>query len=118
MINIYDSANQVATDLQKIDEFTALKNAIAGVKNNKSSLALFKEMDKVQTEIITAQSQGKQLSKDLQDNYQKLNEKVQKDEQILTLLQAEKGMYKTVDDIQKAITKPINDLYEDLRSKS
>ena len=45
MINIYDSANQVATDLQKLDEFKAMQEAIAAVKNNQESTALFKQMD-------------------------------------------------------------------------
>ncbi|RMC46796.1 YlbF family regulator [Lactobacillus sp. ESL0230] len=116
MINIYDSANQLASDLQQIDEFKALEKAIAEVKSDEESLSLFKQMDKLQSEIISTQSQGKELSPELQENYQNLNEQVQKNSQILKLLQVEQGLYKTVDDIQKVITKPINDLYEGLRN--
>lgn len=116
MINIYDSANQVAADLQKLDEFKALQAAIAAVKNNQESTALFKQMDEMQTKIINSQTEGRDFPKDLKDDYQKLNEKVQKDQQILKLLQAEQALYKTVDDVQKAITKPINDLYDGLRN--
>ena len=117
MINIYDSANQVATDLQKLDEFKALSAAVAAVKNNEESAALFKQMDEMQTKIINSQSEGRDFPKDLEEDNKKLNEKVQKDAQILKLLQAEQSMYKTIDDVQKAITKPINDLYDGLRNK-
>ncbi|WEV36457.1 YlbF family regulator [Lactobacillus sp. ESL0677] len=116
MVNIYDSANQLASDLEKIDEYKALEEAIDGVKKNADSSALFKEMDKMQAQIMQAQAQGQDIGKDIQDEYKQLNEKVQKDPQILKLLQAEQGLYKTIDDVQKAITKPINDLYEGLRN--
>lgn len=116
MVNIYDAANQLASDLQKIDEYQTLKTAIEAVKSNEDSLALFKKMDKIQNAIMTAQSQGQELTKELQDEYQSLNEQVQKNEQILQLLKAEQGLYKTVEDVQKVITQPINDLYEGLRN--
>jgi cell fate (sporulation/competence/biofilm development) regulator YlbF (YheA/YmcA/DUF963 family) len=116
MVNIYDSANQVAADLRQIDEYKALEKAIAEVKNNEKSLKLFQEMDKMQTKIIDLQSQGKDLPKELQNDYQKLNEEVQKDPQIIKLLQTEQALYKLIDDIQKAITKPVSDLYDDLRN--
>ncbi|QJD73829.1 YlbF family regulator [Lactobacillus acetotolerans] len=116
MVNIYDSANQLASDLQKTNEFKALQEAVAGVKNNKDSLALFKKMDKLQTKIIDAQRSGKDLTKEDQKDYKDLNEKVQKDVGIIKLLKAEQGLYKTVDDVQKTFTEPINDLYDDIRN--
>lgn len=116
MINIYDSANQVATDFQKLDEFKALENAVNAVKNNEESAALFKQMDEMQTKIINSQTEGRDFPKDLEEDYKKLNEKVQKNDQILQLLQAEQSVSKTIEDVQKAITKPINDLYDGLRN--
>ncbi|WEV70444.1 YlbF family regulator [Lactobacillus sp. ESL0785] len=116
MVNIYDSANQLASDMQKTDEYKALQAAITEVKNNAASAAIFKEMDKMQSQIMQAQAQGKDIAKDIQDQYKELNEKVQKDPQIVKLLQAEQGLYKIIDDVQKAITKPINDLYDGLRN--
>ncbi|MDF7638502.1 YlbF family regulator [Lactobacillus sp. ESL0791] len=116
MINIYDSANQLATDLQQIDEYKALEKAIKGIKDNPTSLALFKKMDELQSKIVSAQQAGKTLSDEEQKEYQKLSEEVQKDAGIVQLLQAEQGLYKTIDDVQKAITKPINDLYDGLRN--
>ena len=116
MINIYDSANQVAADLQKLDEFKALENAVHAVKNNEESAALFKQMDEMQTKIINSQTEGRDFPKDLEEDYKKLNEKVQKNDQILQLLQAEQAVSKTIEDVQRTITKPVNDLYDGLRN--
>lgn len=115
MVNIYDSANQLAEDLTKTPEFAGLKEEIAAVKADENSSELFNKMDEIQGKIMAAQQSGQPLSEDLQKDYKELNDKVQKDENIVKLLTAEQGLYKTIDDVQKAFTKPINDLYEEIR---
>lgn len=115
MVNVYDSANQLAEDLKKTPEYQALQEAVKGVENDATSRDLFAQMDKVQSEIITAQQSGKPLSEDTQKAYKELNEKVQKDQNIVKLLTVEQGLYKLIDDLQKTFTSPINDLYSDLR---
>lgn len=117
MINVYDSANQLAEDLKKTPEYQALQEAVNAVKEDENSSALFKKMDEIQTEIITSQQTGKQLAEETKKEYQELNEKVQKDANIVKLLTAEQGLYKLIDDLQKTFTSPINDLYKDLRNK-
>lgn len=115
MVNVYDSANQLAEDLKKTPEYEALQTATDAVKNDEKSLALFKKMDEVQTKIINAQQTGKPLAADVQQEYKDLNDKVQKDANIVKLLTAEQSLYKLIDDLQKTFTSPINDLYTDLR---
>ena len=116
MVNIYDATNQLASDLQEIDEFKTLQVAIDGVKKNTESSTLFKKMDKMQNAIMKIQSQGQELSQEMQEEYKNLNDQVQKDPQILKLLEAEQGLYKIVEEVQKVITQPINDLYKGLRN--
>lgn len=115
MVNIYDSANQLAKDLEQTQEYENLKKAIADVENDKESAELFKKMDALQTKILTAQQAGQPLSEDDQKAYKELNEKVQKNAKIIALLQSEQAIYKLINDLQKNITNPINDLYADLR---
>lgn len=115
MVNVYDSANQLAEDLKKTPEFTALKDAAAAVEKDEASRKLFKEMDEIQTKIMSAQQVGQPISQDIQKQYKELNDKVQKDSNIVKLLTAEQGLYKLIDDVQKTFTNPINDLYADLR---
>lgn len=115
MVNIYDSANQLAEDLKKTPEYVELQNAVKDIQENEESAAMFKKMDQIQTQIMTAQQAGQPLSEDIQKEYKELSEKVQKDENIVKLLTAEQGLYKLIDDVQKTFTNPINDLYTDLR---
>lgn len=116
MVNIYDSANQLAEDLKQTPEFAGLQEAINAVKSNEDSSKLFNKMDEIQGKIMAAQQSGQPLSPELQNDYKELNDKVQKDENIVKLLTAEQALYKVIDDVQKAFTKPINDLYNELRN--
>lgn len=115
MVNVYDSANQLAEDLQQTPEYHALQKAIGGVKQDNNSTALFKKMDEIQNQIISAQQKGQSLSSELQQEYQDLSKKVKQDPNIVKMLQAEQGLYKLIDDVQKTFTRPISDLYEGLK---
>lgn len=117
MINIYDSANKMAEDLKQTPEFKALETAIKNVEENETSRHLFEQMDEIQSKIMQAQQTGQALDDSTKESYQKLNDQVQKDEVIVKLLNAEQGVYKLIDDLQKTFTRPINDLYSDLRKK-
>lgn len=115
MINVYDSANQLAEDLKKTPEYTDLQAAVVSVQNDENSRSLFKKMDELQTKIITAQQAGQPVAADVQKNYKELNTQVQKDNNIVKLLTSEQGLYKLIDDLQKTFTNPVNDLYKELR---
>lgn len=101
MVNIYDSANQLAKDLQQTQEYENLKKAIADVQNDQESADLFKKMDALQTKILTAQQSGQPLAEEDQKAYQELNETVQKNAKIIALLQSEQAIYKLINDLQR-----------------
>lgn len=116
MVNVYDSANKLAEDLTQTDQYKALADAIKDVEADKESAAMFKKMDELQTKILKAQQAGQALSKEDQQAYQDLNEKVQKNDKIVAMLKTEQALYNLLNDIQKTYSKPITDLYEDLRN--
>lgn len=116
MINIYDSVNKLASDLQQTPEYTALKNSIDAVRKNETSLALFKQLDKLQGEVMQAQSAGKALTEDQQKQMKDLDTKISQDGALQGLLLAEQQVYGLLNDIQKTTSKPITDLYDDLRN--
>ena len=115
MINIYDSANKLAEDLTQTDQYKALADAVKVVQEDAESAALFKKMDELQTKIMQSQQTGQRLSEEDQQAYKDLNDQVQNNKQIVSLLQTEQSLYELLNDIQKTYSKPINDLYEDLR---
>ena len=116
MINIYDSANQLAQDLTKTDQYKAVGDAVKAVQADSESAAMFKKMDELQAKIMQAQQSGQPLSDEDQKAYQELNAQVQKNDKIVALLKSEQGLYDLLGEIQNAYTKPINDLYEGLRN--
>ena len=52
MINIYDSANQLAQDLTKTDQYKAVGDAVKAVQADSESAAMFKKMDELQAKIM------------------------------------------------------------------
>ena len=116
MVNVYDSANKLAEDLTQTDQYKALQKAIKDVEANDESLVMFKKMDELQAKILQSQQAGQPLSAEDQQAYKDLNDQVQKNDKIVSLLTNEQGLYDLLGEVQKAYTKPINDLYEDLRN--
>lgn len=116
MINIYDSANQLAQDLTKTDQYKAVGDAVKAVQADSESAAMFKKMDELQAKILRAQQAGQPLAAEDQQAYKDLNDQVQKNDLIVNMLKSEQALYDLLNDIQKTYSKPINDLYEDLRN--
>ena len=115
MVNIYDTANQLANDLRETQQFLALKEAMDAVKADEDSLALFKELDAAQMEIMEAQQTGKELTEEQQDDFKSLNERVSQNTTLQSILLAEQAVYTLLNDVQKNIGQPLSEAYEDLR---
>ncbi|MFS8961964.1 YlbF family regulator [Lactobacillus delbrueckii] len=115
MVNIYDTANQLANDLRETQQFLALKEAMDAVKADEDSLALFKELDAAQMEIMEAQQTGKELTEEQQDDFKSLNERVSQNTTLQSMLLAEQAVYTLLNDVQKNIGQPLSEAYEYLR---
>ncbi|MDF4030172.1 YlbF family regulator [Lactobacillus delbrueckii] len=115
MVNIYDTANQLANYLRETQQFLALKEAMDAVKADEDSLALFKELDAAQMEIMEAQQTGKELTEEQQDDFKSLNERVSQNTTLQSMLLAEQAVYTLLNDVQKNIGQPLSEAYEDLR---
>ncbi len=111
MVNIYDNANQLAKDLQETEQFKDLKKSLENLKNNPESLDLYQRMDKLQQQILAAQNSGQPLSEEEQKEYQKINEELK------DMITKEQALFQMINDVQQAMTKPIGDLYDDLKAK-
>ena len=117
MVNIYDNANQLAKDLQETEQFKDLKKSLENLKNNPESLDLYQRMDKLQQQILAAQNSGQPLSEDVQKEYQKINEEVRNNDELKDMITKEQALFQMINDVQQAMTKPIGDLYDDLKAK-
>lgn len=117
MVNIYDSANQVAQDLEKTPQFEALKKSLESLKNNPESMKLYGEMDALQKKVMAAQQAGQPLSDDIKKEYNEINAKVSNNDDLKDMISKEQAVFQLVNDVQTAITKPLSDLYKDLESE-
>lgn len=118
MVNIYDSANQVAEDLQKTPQFEALKKSLESLKNNPESLKLYSEMDALQKKVMAAQQAGQPLSDDIKKEYAEINTKVSNNDDLKDMISKEQAVFQLINDVQNTFTKPLSDLYKDLENKN
>lgn len=116
MVNIYDTANQLAEDLQKTPEFEALKKEVEAIKNDPESLKLYQEMDQLQKKIMVAQQSGQPLPDDVKKEYEEINQKVSKSEALKNMILKEQKVFQIVNQVQQAFTKPIGDLYKEIQA--
>lgn len=112
--DIKDGAKKLSTAFTQTEEYKKLTDAVNKVKADPDSLKLFNDMNKLQTKIMQAQQEGKNLSEDDHKKYDEVNGRIEKNELMKNLLISEQGVYNMLDNIQIMITKPMADLFESL----
>lgn len=112
-VNIYDSANQIEKEIRQLPEFLTLQEAFAAVKADTPSFELFKEFQGLQMELQQKQMQGEEFSDEDAQKAQELAAKVQESELINDLMTKEQGFSVIVNDLNRIIMKPIQELYAD-----
>ncbi|KRL03178.1 YlbF family regulator [Liquorilactobacillus capillatus] len=112
MINIYDSANELEQNIRKTEEYKELKEAFAAVKADEASYQEFKKFQKAQMDFQTKQMKGELADSDV-DQIKSLGEKIEKKKVIMTLMEKERQLAQVMDEINKIMFKPVNELYQD-----
>ena len=74
-VNLYDHANQLEQALRESDEYQAIQNAYAKVKENQESKDLFDEFRETQLSFQQKQMQGEEIG---EEELQKAQEQAQK----------------------------------------
>lgn len=111
MINIYDTANQLAQELPQTPEFVAAKQALAAVKADNNAFELFTQMSNLQEELTKAQEEGSKPSEEQIKLYQELATKAQANNKLMDLMLAQQTLLNLVTDVQKSFMKPLDDLF-------
>ncbi len=110
--NIYDSANQIEREIREMDEFKALKTAFETMQAEKESFELFKNFQDLQIELQHKQMQGLEFSEEDAKQAQEMAEKVQQTPVIQDLMQKEQAFSLIVNDLNRIIMKPVQELYQ------
>lgn len=112
-VNVYDQANALESALRQSEEFNKMKDLYAKVNANPESKELFEEFRTVQLDLQQKQMQGEEIGEEDVAKAQKTAEEIEKDENIGSLMEAEQQMSQLIQDLNRVIMKPIEELYGD-----
>lgn len=112
-VNLYDHANQLEQALRESDEYQAIQNAYAKVKENKESKDLFDEFRETQLNFQQKQMQGEEIGEEELQKAQEQAQKIENDSNISELMTAEQNMSQVFQEINQIIVKPLDEIYAD-----
>lgn len=112
MINIYDDINKLEASLRKTNEFANVKAAVDAVKADAEALALFQSFRKIQLTLQEKQMQGEEIAGEELEYAQKTAQLAQNNEKIAQMLQAEMALSQLIEEVNRVLIKPVQDLYE------
>ena len=109
-INVYDTANQLAKELPQTQQFINLKLTYSKLKSDKIAYEMFKQFNQLQEEIQKKQANGEDINKDT-EKLKNMVGKMEKMDAIKQLMSSEEAVNQLLMDINKIITTPITDIY-------
>ncbi|WP_064091743.1 YlbF family regulator [Rossellomorea aquimaris] len=110
-INLYDQANELESALRKSDEFLELKRMYDEVNNDESASKMFENFRDIQMGLQQKQMSGEEITQEEVEQAQKTAQLVQQHEKIAKLMEAEQRMSMVINDLNKVIMKPLEELY-------
>ena len=103
MSNIYDTANQLERDLRDLAEFKTVKASFEAIEVD--------EFRQVNIELQQKQYSGQEITEEDIQKAQELGQKVSENEYIKALMEAEQRLNTIMQDINRIITNPLQELY-------
>ncbi|KIL45586.1 YlbF family regulator [Jeotgalibacillus soli] len=110
-VNLYDHANELERAIRKSDEFTHLKQMYDAVTNDESARRMFENFRDIQLVLQQKQLTGEEITQDEIEHAQKTAALVQQHALISKLMDSEQRMSMLIQDLNKVIMKPLEELY-------
>ncbi len=110
-VNLYNMTHDFERVLRRSNEFKSLKNIYREVNADPETKKLFNKFHNLQIELQNKQMTGQKIMRDEIEEVQKIGEVVQKNEIIVRLTEAEQRMNILIMELNKIITKPLQELY-------
>lgn len=111
-VNIYDDMNKLESTLRKTDEYLAVKTAMDEVKGDEHASVLFESFREIQMELQQKQMAGEEIPGEELEHAQKTAQLAQEDPKIMAMLTAEMKLSELIEEVNRVVLKPIQDLYE------
>ena len=112
MANVYNQANALESALRESEEFQQMKELYSKVNENAESKKLFDDFRDIQMTLQQKQMQGEELLEEEIQKAQNSAQEIENDENIKGLMEAEQKMSQLIQDLNRVIMKPIEELYE------
>ena len=110
-VNLYNMTHDFERVLRRSNEFKSLKSIYREVNADPETKQLFNKFYNLQMELQHKQMTGQKIMRDEIEEVQKIGEVVQKNEMIVRLIEAEQRMNILIMELNKIITKPLQELY-------
>ncbi|WP_088007781.1 YlbF family regulator [Indiicoccus explosivorum] len=111
-VNIYDDINKLEGTFRKTDEFKNLEQAVEDVTSDKEAADLFRTFRDLQLKLQEKQMKGEEISGEEMEYAQKVAQLAQQNGKILEMLEAEMALSRIIDEVNKAMTRPVQSLYD------
>lgn len=112
MVNIYDTANQLESDLRKTTQYLELKEAHDNVKNDEDAQAILVEFQELQQGLYQKQQNGEEITEEEANDAQVLSIKMSANELTMQLMEKEQALNGLLSEINGIIMKPVQEIYE------
>ncbi|EIA19821.1 hypothetical protein KKC_10277 [Listeria fleischmannii subsp. coloradonensis] len=110
--NIYDLAHDLDKGIRETNEFKSLQEAYKNVNADEEAKTKFNRFREIQVTIQEKQMTGQPIDDETVDVAQKVAEEVQQNELIISLMEKEQAMSTIINDLNRIIMTPLQDLYE------
>ncbi|HEY9581686.1 YlbF family regulator [Savagea faecisuis] len=113
-VNIYDDINRLEASFKQTEQFEALVAAVEVVKADEEAQRLFVAFRDMQMELQQQQAMGVDMTEEQLTEAQQVAEQAQTNEKIMAMLQAEMQLSEVLNEVNRVLVKPIQDLYNGL----
>ena len=111
MKNIYDIAYELESSLREQPAFQALTESYAAVQADEESRSLFGEFTGIQQQIQMKQMSGEGLDEEFIQQAQEVAGRAGENEIIQKMMTAEQQLGTVIEDINKIIVRPLQEMY-------
>ncbi len=105
-------ANQLQNDLISTPQYKELEKAFSDLKEDKAAYQLFKNFQQSQNSLQQKQAQGSRPTDQEIKSFQSMAQEMRNQKSITTLMTKERQVSDILDGLNKIITKPLLDLYQ------
>lgn len=111
MSNLYDVAYDLEKAVRNSEEYQTLQKAFVEVNEDEIAKKMFDNFREIQITLQQKQMSGQEITEEEATQAQQQVEIVQQHEGISRLMEAEQRMSMMITEMNKIITKPLEDLY-------